>query len=78
MIAATVLALELLRLMTPDGLPVDINPNEIVSLRPPREDDKRTLNSKVQCVLFTADSKFVAVTNECDEIRWMLHNLNSE
>jgi hypothetical protein len=78
MIAATVLALELLRLTTPDGLSVDVNPNEIVSLRAPREDDKRTLNSKVQCVLFTVDGKFVSVANECDEIRSMLHNLNSE
>ncbi|MBO0715757.1 MAG: hypothetical protein J2P55_00270 [Rhizobiales bacterium] len=78
MIAATVLALELLRLTTPDGMTVDINPNKIVSMRPPREDDKRTLNSKVQCVLFTTDGKFVSVTNECDEVRWLLHNLNSE
>lgn len=63
------LAVELLWVIAPDGARVEINPAEIVALRPPREHDKRTLGNNVRCILFTADGKFIAAVEDCDVIK---------
>jgi len=63
-----ILVAVLLHLTSPDGLRIDVNPNEIVLLRPPRESDKRLIGPNVNCMIFTGDGKYVATVETCEEI----------
>jgi hypothetical protein len=77
-ILAVLLALDLVRVTAPDGLSVDLNPQKIISMRVPREDDARTSNSKVRCIIFTEDGKFVSTLEDCETIRGKIRELSSE
>jgi hypothetical protein len=77
-VLAVLLALDLVRVTAPDGLPVDLNPQKIISMREPRETDARTSNEKVRCIVFTEDGKFVSTLETCDKIRAMIRDLSSE
>ena len=50
----------------PYGKMLEINPDEIVSIRPPRDLDQFT--PEVQCVIFTTDSKIIGVRNNCHDV----------
>ena len=58
-----------------DGAPVKINPDEIVSMRPPRPTEMRTLHEKVRCIISTGDGKFTAVFEACDDVQAMIRAL---
>lgn len=61
-IAAGIVWLQLTGL---DGQPIDINPETIVSLRPPRGG----FGEDVNCLIHTTDGKFITVVEACDAIR---------
>jgi hypothetical protein len=63
----TVLTLTLIALTGPDGQTVWINPADVVSVREPRGEGH--FDADVHCLLYTADSKFIAVTETCDQVR---------
>lgn len=61
-----------LQLHTVDGLNVDINTDNIVSLRDARPLDQRSVANEINCIVSTTDGKFVSVANTCEEIEHML------
>jgi hypothetical protein len=52
----------------PDNQPIDINPDQVVSVRQPRASEGH-FQKGIRCLVITADGKFVAVMETCDEIR---------
>lgn len=63
----TVLALVIL--LGPDGQPIELNPNSIVTMRAPRSVGQAVLTPGVQCVITTSDGKLVNVMDTCEEVR---------
>lgn len=63
------------RVTMPDGLAVDLNPSEIVSMRKPRAEDKRVVHGAVRCVIATSDGKFIGVLEDCEEIERRIKEL---
>jgi hypothetical protein len=63
------------RVTTPDGLVVDLNPSEIVSMRKPRAEDKRVVHGNVHCMIFTSDGKFIGVLEECAAVEQKIKEL---
>jgi uncharacterized protein YlzI (FlbEa/FlbD family) len=70
MIMAT---LYLIRLHSPDGHEIDINPREITVIRE-REHGKH-FTPGVECAISMSDGKFVAVVETCDEVRAKIETL---
>jgi hypothetical protein len=60
------LAAAFLVLTGPDNQHVEINPQEIVSLRAPRAVDH--FNKDVHCLVFTSDGKYTGVQETCDQV----------
>ena len=56
----------LIQFTGPDGQRIEVNPHEVVSVRTPRSQEH--LAKDVKCLLHTADGKFVAVLESCDEV----------
>jgi hypothetical protein len=69
-VAAIVVAIELLRVTGPDNQQIEINPQHVVSLRVPQVDSNFPKGTR--CLILTADTKFIAVQETCDQIRNML------
>lgn len=67
-----------IQVTTPGGATVDLNPREIITLRPPREDEHRGSQKDVRCLVFTADAKFVSTLEDCHEIRQLIRELGKE
>ena len=65
MILAATLALRLIILHTPEGRPIEVNPETIIAFRKPIEGHGA---EKAQCVIATADGKFIAVQEDCDTV----------
>jgi hypothetical protein len=59
-------ALTLVLLTGPGGQTVEVNPEEVVSIRSPRSVDH--MPSSVHCIVFTTDSKFIGVGERCSEV----------
>ena len=66
MILELLLAVELLRFTSPDGAPIYINPQEVVSIRPSRATDH--FSPTVHCVMFLVDGKFIGLQETCDQV----------
>jgi hypothetical protein len=64
------LALRLLTLTTADGKTIEVNPEQIVAFRAPRLSD--AFVEGAQCLVFTADGKFISAKDTCDRIREIL------
>lgn len=64
------LALTLITLHVPSGLTIYINPDHIVTLRPPRHDP--LIAKDANCILFTIDSKFLAVLETCERVQELM------
>ena len=64
------LALELIQLTGPDHQVIQINPNEIVSIRTLRGSDH--FGPGVRCIISTSDGKFIGVTESCESVHDML------
>jgi hypothetical protein len=59
-------ALTLVMLTGPGGQIVEINPEEVVSIRSPRSVDH--MPRSVHCIVFTTDSKFIGVEEPCPQV----------
>ena len=55
----------------PDNLAVEINIEQIVLLRPPRDPD-RIVHKDAKCIVFLSDGKFIAVSEECAMVRALI------
>jgi hypothetical protein len=62
-------ALLLVQLSGPDGQAIFVNPEEVVSVREPRDTSKESFASGTKCVIQTIDGKIVNVADDCDTVR---------
>ena len=62
--------IELMVLHTLDNRPLYVNPKEVISLAPSK--DNTLLVKGVQCIVSLTDAKFVSVKETCDDIREMI------
>ena len=65
---AAVLALHLVRLTGTDGQIVELNPEEVVSVRAPGGIAGH-LHPHTHCVIYTSDGKFITVRDECQDVQ---------
>lgn len=72
-------SIQLLILHAPNGNEISVNPDEIVSLRGKFEEsgDKHFIK-EVQCLINTADGKFITVVEHCDEIRRKIEEIQRQ
>lgn len=68
LLSAGLLAFKLVQLHGPNGQLIEINRDEVVSLRQPRGDEKH-FHSDVRCLVFTSDGKFTGVQESCTEVQ---------
>jgi hypothetical protein len=66
-----VVALLLIPLIGPDEQTIWVNPAEVVSIRTPR--GTGDLHEDIQCVLTTADGKFISLTDLCSVVSQKLN-----
>ena len=70
------LALDLVRLTSVDGQPVDINPSMVTALRGERQTRKgEHFASGVKCLVYQSDGKFIPVIEDCETVQNKLKNL---
>ena len=69
MIGPVVVVLNFLILHQPDGTEIDINPNEIISLRRSPKTASELMVKGANCLVSLADGKNIAVQETCNEIR---------
>lgn len=77
-LAAIGLAVALIRLTGPDGQIIDINTNQIVTVREPRGKEQGHFHEDVHCLIHTTDGKVVAVVEACEKVRSMLREFDQE
>jgi hypothetical protein len=65
----------LILLHGPGGQMIDLNPDDIVTLRVPRSDEGH-MRDGVKCIVTTIDGKFSAVIETCAEVREMAKEPN--
>ncbi len=66
-------------LQTLEGVNVYVKQDAIVSMRAARSDkEKRIITEKAHCAITLMDGKFLAVAEECDNIRQRLDGLKKE
>ena len=58
----------------PDGQPIDIAVDQIVSLRTRRAEEEH-LHPEVKCQIHTTDGKFIGVAETCTEVERLLSEL---
>lgn len=64
-----ILALSLVILTGPEKQRIEVNPEQVVSVRIPRNDDTQTYRSPaIKCLIHTTDGKFIAVVEDCMEV----------
>lgn len=63
------LAFKLVQLHGPNGQLIEINRDEVVSLREPRGATEKHFHQDIKCLLFTSDGKFTGVTESCAEVQ---------
>jgi uncharacterized protein YlzI (FlbEa/FlbD family) len=59
----------LVQLTGPDNQIIWVNPEEIVSIRAPRESQQHHFDNDIKCTLQTVDGKLINVIDSCDEVR---------
>jgi hypothetical protein len=75
LLTAAIAAYQLILVHTPNGDLVELNPDQIVSLRtaaPERKEEGRLFHQSVKCLINLADGKFVAVVEDCNTIRALI------
>ena len=77
MLLAVLMAFKLVVFHGPDGHLIEINPDGVVSLRVPR-DNERHFHNEVRCLIFTSDGKFTSVTEDCVEVAMRLRAKDAE
>jgi hypothetical protein len=53
----------------PEHQTIWVNPEEIVSIRAPRDSQSEHFGPEVRCILQTVDGKLIAITDDCDAAR---------
>jgi ketosteroid isomerase-like protein len=64
---STLLAATLFLVNTLDGRMIYVNPEQVISIAPPKDND--VFAEGVRCVISLADGKFVSAREHCDEVR---------
>jgi len=75
------LILILLRLVlihAPNGDEIEINPNEISSIREPREAGDMAFHRGVRCVLVMTNGRFIGATEDCRTVKFMVEAAEKE
>jgi len=67
---ALLVALHLIKVTGLDGQIIELNPEQIVSLRVPREEG--TLHAGIRCLIHTTDGKFISVLETCESVQKLL------
>jgi hypothetical protein len=67
--------LHLIQLHGPDGQIIDVNPNEVSSLREPREGSEGHFPNGTKCIISMTNSKLVFVTEDCELIRMEIEGM---
>ena len=62
-----IIAFHLVQLTGLDGQVIELNPDQVVSVRPVREMDH--FGKGINCLIHTTDGKYLAVTETCDMVR---------
>jgi hypothetical protein len=70
MVGAVVILLRLILLHGPGGQEIEINPDEIVSLRVPQEDGH--IPKGTHCIVNTSDGKFSTVVETCAKVHELI------
>lgn len=71
MIELLVLAqLQFFHVTGPDGQPVEVNPEHVVILRPPRGSDH--FSPGINCLVFTTDGKYIGTIEPCSSVQQIL------
>ena len=63
------IATALVILHAPGGKEVQINPDMVTSLRRGEKDGSQHMTEEAHCFVNLADGKFVAVVEDCNEVR---------
>ena len=63
------LALKLVQFYGPDDQLIEINPDEVVSIREPRGSESKHFHQDVGCLIFTSDGKLTAVKEDCRSVQ---------
>jgi len=71
-VSAVVTALRLVVLHGPNGQRVEINPEQVISIREPRGQDKGHFHQGVKCLIFTSDAKMTGVLEDCETVEHKL------
>lgn len=71
-ISAVITALRLVVLHGPDGQVVEINPEEVDTIREPRGKEAGHFHEGVKCLIFTSDGKMSGVIEDCDTVTYKL------
>ena len=64
------MALVMIQVTGPNGNRIDVNPNDIVSLRQPQTRD--FYDPRVKCIVYTLDATFVGTQETCEQVRNLL------
>jgi hypothetical protein len=62
-------------LHAPGGKEVQVNPDMVTSLRRGEKDGNQHVTSEAHCFVNLADGKFVAVTEDCSEVRSIMEEV---
>lgn len=54
----------------PDGQPIEVNPDAVAILRPPRGSDH--FAAGINCLVFTIDGKYVGTVETCPSVQQIL------
>jgi hypothetical protein len=68
MMIVVLVAIRLLQLHGPHDQTIDINPDQVVSLRKPRADEGHFARD-IRCLVNTTDGKFATVIEDCATVR---------
>jgi len=71
-------AVHLIILHGPDGQIVALNPMEVTSVRDTRAEFRDHFHKSTRCLVFTADGKFIGVTEDCASVRTLIENGDRE
>ena len=67
MLLAAILAIHLAQFTLPNGQKIEVNPNEVSSVREPQGEGHFAKGTR--CILVMTNGKLIAVQEECDAVR---------
>jgi hypothetical protein len=77
MMVGVLVAFQLLQLHGPQDQLIDINPDQVDSLRKPRADEGH-FPKGVRCLISTTDGKFSTVMEDCETVRASIEAAKNE